>query len=55
MKEKDVIFILDEDLLKYEKIGFHPNVNTATVIFNPKELQKIFKYYNDVKYKFITI
>lgn len=54
LKEKDIIFILDEDILDYEKVGFHPNINTATVIFNPKELHKIFEYYN-VKYKFIKM
>jgi len=52
LKDTDIIFILDEDILKYEKIGFHPNINTATVIFNPKEIHKIFEGYN-VKYKFI--
>lgn len=54
LKDKDIIFILDEDILKYEKVGFHPNINTATVIFNPKEITKIFENYN-IKYKFIAI
>lgn len=54
LKEKDIIFILDEDILEYEKVGFHPNINIATVIFNPKELHKIFEYYN-IKYKFIKM
>ena len=54
LEDDDIIFVLDEDILKYEKVGFHPNMNTATVIFNPKELSKIFEYYN-VKYKFIAI
>lgn len=54
LKDNDIIFVLDEDILKYEKVGFHPNINTETVIFNPKEITKIFEHYN-VKYKFITI
>lgn len=54
LKDKDIMFILDEDILKCEKVGFHPNINTETVIFNPKELNKIFEYYN-VNYKFIAI
>lgn len=54
LKENDIIFVLDNEILKYEKVAFHPNVNTETVIFNPKELNKIFEYYN-VNYKFITI
>lgn len=52
LKDNDIIFVLDEEILKYEKVGFHPNVNTETVIFNPKELYRIFECYN-VKYKFI--
>ena len=54
LKENDIIFVLDNEILKYEKVAFHPNVNTETVMFNPKELNKIFEYYN-VNYKFITI
>lgn len=54
LKDYDTIFIVDEDILKYEKVGFHPNINTATVIFNPKELHRIFECYN-IKYKFIKI
>lgn len=54
LKDKDIMFILDEDILKCEKVGFHPNINTETVIFNPQEIHKIFECYN-VKYKFIKI
>lgn len=54
LKDKDIILILDEDILRYEKIGFHLNINTATVIFNPKEITKILEHYN-VEYKFIKI
>ena len=53
-KCNDIIYILDENILKNEKVGFHLNINTETVIFNPKEITKIFENYN-VKYKFITI
>jgi Ala-tRNA(Pro) deacylase len=28
---KDVIVVLDADLAKAERLGFHPNVNTATI------------------------
>lgn len=54
LKDKDIMFVLDEDILKYEKVAFHPNINTLTVIFNPKELNKIFECYK-VKYKFIKM
>lgn len=35
--------ILDKDLLKEEKIGVHPGVNTATVIMNPSDLERYIK------------
>ncbi len=54
IKDNDIIFIVDEEILNCEKVGFHPNENTETVIFNPKELNKIFECYN-IKYKFIKI
>lgn len=38
--EKKVTFILDKDLLKNEKLGFHPNVNTQTVIICTKDFEK---------------
>jgi Ala-tRNA(Pro) deacylase len=53
-KDKDIIFVLDENLLEYEKVGFHPNINTETIIFHPKELHKIFECYQ-VAYKFVNI
>ena len=28
---RDVIVVLDEDLAKADRLGFHPNVNTATI------------------------
>ena len=31
--------IVDNGLLKYEKLGYHPNVNTATVVITSKDLQ----------------
>lgn len=52
LKDRDIVFVLDKDILKYEKVAFHPNINTVTVVFSSKELSKIFEYYN-VKYKFV--
>ena len=54
LKDNDITFLLDENILKYEKVGFHPNVNTFTVTFDPQNLYKIFECYN-VKYKFINM
>ena len=54
LTDKNVFFILDEEILAHKKIGFHPNINTETVVIDPKDIKKIFKYYN-AKYKFIKI
>ena len=54
LKDKNIIFIVDEELLQYEKIAFHPNINTETTVFSPKEIYKIFDECN-VKYKFIKL
>ena len=51
IKITDVIFLLDKDILQYEKVGFHPNINTETIIFNPKYIAKILENYN-AKYMF---
>jgi Ala-tRNA(Pro) deacylase len=50
----DVKFIIDESLLKEKKVGFHPNVNTATVLFDPQYIEKILNKYK-VEYEFIEI
>lgn len=42
-KEKNVEVMLDKDLLKEEKVGVHPGVNTATVILSPSELERYIK------------
>lgn len=43
-KSVDVEFIVDEEILKNsDELGFHPNDNTATVFFAPKDLEKILR------------
>ena len=54
VEKTDVTFIIDEEILKSEKVGFHPNVNTATVLFSPSDIVKIMEHYN-AEYKFIEI
>lgn len=39
-QDKKVKVVIDKDLAKLNKIGVHPNVNTATVILSFKDLQK---------------
>lgn len=54
VQNSDVIFILDEEILSFDKVAFHPNVNTSSVIFNPKQISKILSFYN-IDYKFINL
>lgn len=35
--------ILDEELMKWEKIGVHPNDNTMTIWLRPEDLLKVMK------------
>lgn len=55
-KEKyaEVIYIIDKELFKAEKIGFHPSDNRATVVTTSDVILKIYDEYN-VKYKIIEI
>lgn len=32
--------VIDNDLLMYEKVGFHPNLNTATLVISVVDFQK---------------
>lgn len=50
----DVIFIIDKSVLNGDRVGFHPNVNTHTVLFSSKDIVKILNYYQ-VKYDFLDI
>ena len=54
IKENDIVFILDKEILEHKSVGFSPNINTETVIFNSVEINKILEYYF-VQYKFIDI
>jgi len=38
---KDVQVVFDTALLKYEEIGFHPNVNTASVFIKPEDVLRV--------------
>ncbi|MCY6958381.1 prolyl-tRNA synthetase associated domain-containing protein [Clostridium brassicae] len=43
--------ILDKDILLFERIGVHPNDNTATVWISPKDLESIIKNHgNSISY-----
>ena len=41
VEKTDVVFAMDKVALECEKVGFHPNVNTATILFEPAGIEKI--------------
>lgn len=50
-ENSEVEVILDEDLKKENVLGVHPNVNTATVLLKPSDLEKyILSCNNKIKY-----
>ncbi len=51
---KNVIYVIDKELLNGDKIGFHPSDNTATIITTPDSILKIYDEYN-LKYCIIDI
>jgi Uncharacterized conserved protein len=54
VEKTDVKFIIDQSLIGVKKVGFHPNVNTATILFPATGIDKIMQYYN-VEYKFVKL
>ena len=52
VESTDVVFLIDQEIYQYEKIALHPNDNTASVIFSPKDIKKVLDHYN-VEYRFI--
>lgn len=49
-----VKFVIDKELLNFEKVCFHPNVNTTSISFSPKKIKEILIYYNS-DYIFLDI
>lgn len=46
-----VEIVFDKDILSFERIGVHPNDNTATVWLSPKDLENIIKSHgNSISY-----
>lgn len=48
----NVTFVIDNNLLEYEKVAFHPNDNSMSIAFIPKHIEDILKEYN-AKYCYI--
>ena len=50
-ESSEVEVVLDEDLKKENVLGVHPNINTATVLLKPSDLEKyILSCNNKLKY-----
>ncbi|MDR0380440.1 MAG: prolyl-tRNA synthetase associated domain-containing protein [Oscillospiraceae bacterium] len=52
--DTDVTFLIDEEIHANERFGVHPNDNTATIIFAPREIPKIFGHFG-AKYRFVEM
>ena len=50
----NVTFVLDKNIMSYERVSFHPNDNTASVTFNPENIIKIMEKYNK-NYMFLEV
>ncbi len=49
--EKNVIVVIDEDLWKYDKLHYHPNVNTATLELKRDDFKKFLDWCgNEVRF-----
>jgi Ala-tRNA(Pro) deacylase len=52
--DTDVTFLIDKEIFDSERFGVHPNDNTATVIFAPQEIPKIFGHFG-AKHQFVDL
>ena len=51
-ESKTVRVVVDNDLMGAEKIGFHPNINTATLTISTNDFRKFLEWTgNDVAYQ----
>ena len=44
--KKGVVLVLDKEVWSAESIGFHPNVNTSTLVLKHKDLKKFYDSLN---------
>lgn len=42
VRNKDVVLVLDKEIYESSAVGFHPNINTATLELDKKNFQKFF-------------
>jgi Ala-tRNA(Pro) deacylase len=41
---REVVVVIDQDLLHHDALGFHPNVNTATLIIDKDDFLRFLKH-----------
>ena len=46
-EERAVTVVLDEAVLKYQSVGIHPNVNTASVWLKPSDLVGVIEHHGN--------
>ena len=44
----DVTVLLDRDLLRHDALGFHPNINTATLVIQTEDFQRFLDHCGNV-------
>ncbi len=49
-----VLFVIDKELLNFDKVCFHPNVNTASISFSPNYVCDILESYK-ANYIFLDV
>ena len=52
--EKNVHLFIDEKLKEYDRLAFHPNVNTATIVVSKSDFLKFLEYTRN-SYEFIKL
>ena len=53
-KEHHVHLFIDEELLNFEKLSFHPNINTASLVIKKDDLTRFIEYHGNT-YEFIKL
>ena len=53
-KDHHVHLFIDQELLNYEKLSFHPNINTASLVIKRDDLVRFIEY-NGNSYEFLKL
>lgn len=53
IKDNDITIIIDKEVIN-DKVSFHPNINTETLIIDSKEIERIINHFN-INYKIMDL